>query len=443
MTLPVFCENGAPLDLAEVPRLTERQRAIVWLTAIGVALTRFYAVSKSMWDWDEALFCSAMREFDVTQHHPHPPGFPLFIAAAHVTRIFATSDFRALQAVTVIAVVLLFPLAFALARSLAMSFAESYSAALLLVFLPNVWFYGRTAFSDISALAVILAAAAALFASRSGERRLYLIGCILFGAAIAFRQQNALLGMYPWLSASWTRLQRRRVDVVGALAVVTVAVAWYAGAALVSDSVSRYIGAVRGHEAFMATIVSLRRTALAEALQVLVSAVLVVTLAIWTAPALELVRTTDSPPFAACRWIAQHATRADHAVRPRKHGAVHGVSAGRVSAGRRQGRLLAERRSGYATGLVRLRRGGGFSGGIELRIGCGRSRGTGPSTSPCVRCRAGLRSGRDGMTKRAPTGTCGDGWESARSRVCRLFPIGASSSCASTFHSTVFGSRRS
>src|SRR6185369_11313274 len=101
MSSRIFCENGAPLDVAGKSRLTQRQRTIVWLTAIAIALTRLAAVSRSLWDWDEALFCSALRSYDVTQHHPHPPGFPLYILAAHVTRFFTASDFGALQAVSV------------------------------------------------------------------------------------------------------------------------------------------------------------------------------------------------------------------------------------------------------------------------------------------------------------------------------------------------------
>jgi hypothetical protein len=244
------------LDVTRASRLTQRQRASVWLTAAAVAPTRFYAISKSLWDSDEALFCSALRSYDVTQHHPHPPGFPLFIAAAHVTRLFTASDFHALQAVSVIAAMLLFPLAFALARSIGMSFAEAYSGALILVFLPNVWFYGGTAFSDISALAVVLAAAAALFFSRSGDRRLYLAGCLLLGVAIAFRPQNALIGMYPWLSASWARLQeRRRLEVLaGAACIMFIAFASYTGAALASYRVDGYIDAVRVHEHYVRAV---------------------------------------------------------------------------------------------------------------------------------------------------------------------------------------------
>lgn len=247
---------------------------------MAVALTRLLALSKSLWDWDEALFCSALREFNVAftahgvEYHPHPPGFPLFILAGHVTRLFTSSDFRALQMISLFAAVLLFPATFALARALRMTFVESLSAALLLAFLPSIWFYGGTAFSDIPALVAVIAAVAALFASRSGDRRLYIAGCLLLGISIGLRVQNVLMGAYPWLAASWPRRRGRVVEILsGASIVIAVVAASYGGAALASDSVSGYINAIREHEHYLATTDSFRsptRVPLGEAFRVFV-----------------------------------------------------------------------------------------------------------------------------------------------------------------------------
>src|SRR5689334_23772867 len=71
------------------------------LTAL-VALTRLLARSHSIWDWDEALFCLALRDYNVVLHHPHPPGFPLFIGVAKLVRLVVRDDFRALQAVSLL-----------------------------------------------------------------------------------------------------------------------------------------------------------------------------------------------------------------------------------------------------------------------------------------------------------------------------------------------------
>src|SRR4051794_15568243 len=93
--------------------LTQRQRTAVIALGFFVALTRLYAISHSLWDWDEALFATALHHYDVSQHHPHPPGFPLFFALAKLARIFIHHDFHALRAVSVASSLLMFPAIFA------------------------------------------------------------------------------------------------------------------------------------------------------------------------------------------------------------------------------------------------------------------------------------------------------------------------------------------
>src|SRR5881398_2943415 len=102
--------------------LTARQRTAFGVVAIVCAATRFLAMARSMWDWDEALFCLGMRSYDVTNHHPHPPGFAVFIGAGRMVRLVVGSDFRALQVINLIAGALLFPALFMLARELRMHF---------------------------------------------------------------------------------------------------------------------------------------------------------------------------------------------------------------------------------------------------------------------------------------------------------------------------------
>src|SRR3954466_973565 len=94
--------------------LTPRQRLTFGVIALVCAASRFLALARSMWDWDEALFCLGMRSYDVTLHHPHPPGFPTYIAMGKVMRLLMPTDFRALQSVNVIAAVLAFPAMFLL-----------------------------------------------------------------------------------------------------------------------------------------------------------------------------------------------------------------------------------------------------------------------------------------------------------------------------------------
>ncbi len=252
-----FCENGVPLELLVTPppALTSLQRRLVELTTAVVALTRIWARSRTLWDWDEALFCMGVREYDVLQHHPHPPGFPLYVGLAKLVHFAVASEFRALQEITTIAAIALFPLLFWIAYELRFPFRTAFLGSLLFVFFPSVWFYGGTAFSDIPGLALLFAACAMLLRG-CRDRRWYFAGAVLLGLAAAIRPQALLIGCAPALVASWCRIRERRaLDVVAAsaigLAIIGVS---YGGAALASESVEGYLASARGLREYVRTV---------------------------------------------------------------------------------------------------------------------------------------------------------------------------------------------
>ncbi len=225
------------------------------MTTAVVALTRIWARSQTLWDWDETLFCLAVRDYDVVQHQPHPPGFPLYVALAKLVRPIVDSDFHALQAITTIASIALFPLLFWLARELRFPFRTAFLGSLLFVFLPGVWFYGGTAFSDIPGLALLFAACAVLLRG-CRDRRSYFLGAVLLGLAAAIRPQALLIGCAPALVASWCRIREKRVrEVVAASAIGLAIIAIsYSGAALASSSVEGYMETSRALRDYVRTV---------------------------------------------------------------------------------------------------------------------------------------------------------------------------------------------
>lgn len=230
--------------------LTEAQRRLVWLTAAAIALTRLLALSRTLWDWDEVQFALAVREYDAADYRPHPPGFPLFIAAARLVGLLAPDDFRALQIVTAVGAMALFPLIVLLCRELRFSFATSYSGAVLSVFLPNVWFYGGTAFSDVPSLALTVAACALLLRG-ARERRALFAGALLLGLAAAIRPQALIVGFAPATVAVWIRRREWRDVAAAALIGAGVISAAYTGAALASSSVAEYLETGRRLRAYL------------------------------------------------------------------------------------------------------------------------------------------------------------------------------------------------
>jgi hypothetical protein len=238
--------------------LSGNERRIVIGLALLCAASRFLALARSLWDWDEALFTMAMADYDVTMHHPHPPGFPVYIAMAKVMRLVIGDDFRALQSVNLIAAVLLFPAMFLFAREIRLRFATAASAATLFAFFPNVWFFGGGAFSDIPSIVLVLFAVAFLLRGIR-DRKFYFLGTLLLALAIGIRPQNLLVGLVPGFLA--TR-KRRWWEILLALLIGVVVVGTaFGGAIEATGSLKEYTRMVREHGDYISRVDSFRAEA--------------------------------------------------------------------------------------------------------------------------------------------------------------------------------------
>jgi 4-amino-4-deoxy-L-arabinose transferase-like glycosyltransferase len=243
--------------------LTRNQRIAVTVTAVVVALTRLLALAKGPWDWDEILFCMAVQDYDILSHQPHPPGFPFYIFLARIARLFVDSDFHSLQIVNVVAAMLVFPVMFAVARSFRLDFIASFWAAFLFAFLPNVWFYGGTAFSDIPAMLLFLGTIAAfMFAARNGKASTYFLASIILAAGLMVRPQNTIVAFFPWALATWNlaRAKRWRIVIAGASLTIGLTIlgyslgAWATGFVAYFDALYRHFLYVRAADSVTAAI---------------------------------------------------------------------------------------------------------------------------------------------------------------------------------------------
>jgi hypothetical protein len=235
--------------------MSSRERRIVIAVALVCAATRFLAVARSLWEWDEALLVLGMRDYDVTVHHPHPPGFPVYIALGKLLRLVLASDFRALQAINIAAAMLVFPAVYFFARQLGFRFSIAVMAGALFAFFPNVWFFGGTAFSDIPSVVLVLFAVTYLL--RGAEsRNAYWLGTLLLALAIGIRPQNILVGLIPGIYAT---LKRRPHEVAIAFLIGLLVVgAAFGGAIYATGSYERFAGAIRGHSEYIANVDSWR-----------------------------------------------------------------------------------------------------------------------------------------------------------------------------------------
>jgi hypothetical protein len=247
-------------SLAHAPEAaTSRQRMAVAIATVLTAITRWLALARTPWDWDEILFQLAMQHYDVAQHRPHPPGFPLFILAADAIRAATgCSEFHALQAINLAAAIAVVPAAYVFCRELRMRADASLIAALLLAFAPNVWFFGGGAFSDVPSMTLVMIAIALLLRGCRSDRSL-LAGAVLTGVAAGVRPQNLLIAFapfaiaasHPWRRGTW------RIVVIAALVLAMIVAISFGGAAAVTGF-GAYRAALSSHQHYITSVDSFR-----------------------------------------------------------------------------------------------------------------------------------------------------------------------------------------
>ncbi|HEX8154422.1 MAG TPA: hypothetical protein VF698_14910 [Thermoanaerobaculia bacterium] len=213
--------------------LTRAQRWLFAALFAVVIATRFAALSQSLADWDEALFCAGVRDYDVAVDHPHAPGYPLFVGAAKLVRPFVASDFIALRTIVLLCAVGLFPATFLFARELRLRNDVALLAATLLLFLPTLWYFGGTALSDVPALTLTLLACALLLRG-ARDPRMFLLGMFAGGLAASIRAHSVMVIAVAGLVA-FAAMRSLRVFLGGCAIAAAVSFAAYGTAALNSD----------------------------------------------------------------------------------------------------------------------------------------------------------------------------------------------------------------
>ena len=124
----------------------------------AVSLTAHLAVlPPALEDIDSVNFAMGVRDFDVAQHQPHPPGYPAYIALAKVSTAALAGmgvpgpDVRGLAVWSAIGGAAVTVLLFCFFRSLEpASESRAAIAAILATCCPLMWFNSARPMSDLA-----------------------------------------------------------------------------------------------------------------------------------------------------------------------------------------------------------------------------------------------------------------------------------------------------
>ena len=235
-----------------------------------------FVLPPTLEDIDSVNFALGVREFDVANHQPHPPGYPVFIALAKASTAVVSGlgipapNPRALALLGVIAGTIAVPLLFALFRPLDPDLA--WWATLLTVCSPLFWFTALRPLSDMTGVAAAIAAQALLLSvfwparrddsdgragvsrpslapsstGQSGAAARLMAGAAVAGLAAGVRSQTVLLTT-PLLVAAlcWPRTGVTAVQRAAAAAIALLgAGAWAMPLIVASGGLGDYLAAL-------------------------------------------------------------------------------------------------------------------------------------------------------------------------------------------------------
>lgn len=176
-------------------------------------------LAPSLEDIDSINFALGLRHYDVAQHQPHPPGYPVYIALGRIAKaaLHAVAPSLASPRIESLSLAIWSPIAGAVALIAAYSIFSAFSASsmaiwatALLAATPLFWLAGSRPMSDMPGLALALVAQA-LFLKGATNRRALVVGAVVAGLAAGVRVQTACLTL-PLLA--FALYQQRRAGVL-------------------------------------------------------------------------------------------------------------------------------------------------------------------------------------------------------------------------------------
>jgi hypothetical protein len=235
--------------------MIERVRTVpsgLWLTAIlalATVATRIPFASEMLYSYDSANYAFAIRDYyHVGHHHPHPPGYPLYVGAGWLLTKLLGEPNRGLVAVSILASAL----AVGATHRLAVAqhgAAVGLGAALLLLFSTGFWGYGEVAYPYTTLAGFAALIGLVTHRLSGGSDRMALGSGVIFGIAAGFRWDLALELSLLWglglLGCSW------RGRILAASAFGLVVLAWGAPMVALSGGPTEYFAALQAQSGYV------------------------------------------------------------------------------------------------------------------------------------------------------------------------------------------------
>lgn len=203
-------------------------RHTLWQLSLATAaafVLHFAVAGRTPAEWDVANYLLALERFDLHQHRPHPPGYPLYVLLGRALAAVVGDSHRALLLLAALGAALALPCTWLLARCHLPANAAWWTA-LLACFAPLAWFYGATGLPGIFELPAVPLVLWLLHRGANGSPRAFVLASLVLGLAGGLRP-NLLPFLLPvWLLGAVARPLGWRTRLLGTGVLLATIAAW-------------------------------------------------------------------------------------------------------------------------------------------------------------------------------------------------------------------------
>lgn len=149
-------------------------------------VSRLLTFPRTPWELDEFHFLEALLKFEPLRHHPHPPGYPLFVALGKFANLLIVDPFAALVALNIVACVIGFAALYRAFRNYVDDADVAVAGSLIFYLSAGMLIHSTLALADATAILFL----ALTFASLASESPV--ASAIYASASIGCRPQFAI-----------------------------------------------------------------------------------------------------------------------------------------------------------------------------------------------------------------------------------------------------------
>jgi hypothetical protein len=215
---------------------------------LAVGLAAIFALTRSRWldDYDSVNFALALDDFDVTRHQPHPPGYPIYVAAGKLVHLVIGDHAAALTLVSSLAGAAVAAMFYILVRR-QLHWPVALAATIIMALSPLFWLQSGLALTDMFGMIFVLAFLLVEGASpqtQQGDLVRRSVSGLIAGLSLGARPHMTLLIVAYWCVDALFSRSATRTHFLTAVVSFSVGVAvWLLPACLATGGLQTYLSA--------------------------------------------------------------------------------------------------------------------------------------------------------------------------------------------------------